>query len=270
MAAIAQQAPQASEDALGAYEALAPYYDQFTAAYAHKEWLEGLERALRELGLSGKRVLDVACGTGKSSRPLADLGYEVTACDVSPTMVAIARERLGLPEDRVFVADMRRLPALPHFDAVTCLDDAVNYLLTEGDVRTTFAGVGRALRPGGLFAFDVNSLRTYASTFATRAEIEGEDAAFVWSGQGSSRARPGALYRATVEVVPKAGGNGRVHSVHTQRHHPRETIERLLRAAGLRPVTVFGQAPGGRLLPGPDERRHTKLLYVAQRKEAQW
>jgi len=28
---------------------------------------------------------------------------------------------------------------------------------------------------------------------------------------------------------------------------------------------VFGQAPGGRLLPGPDEQSHTKLLYVAQR-----
>lgn len=271
MAAIAQQSPPAGiEDALRAYEAVAPYYDQFTAAYAHQAWLEGLERALRELGLSGSRVLDVACGTGKSSRPLVDLGYEVTACDVSPTMVAIARERLGLPRDRVFVADMRRLPALPHFDAVTCLDDAVNYLLTEGDVRATFAGIGRALRPGGLFAFDVNSLRTYASTFATRTEIDGDDAAFVWSGEGNPRARPGALFRATVEVVPKAGGNGRVQSVHTQRHYTRETIERLLRAAGLRPVTVFGQAPGGRLLPGPDERRHTKLLYVAQRKEARW
>jgi SAM-dependent methyltransferase len=271
VAATAEQTARSGvQDALGAYEALAPYYDQFTAAYAHQAWLEGLERALRQLGLRGDRVLDVACGTGKSSLPLVRLGYEVSACDVSPTMVAIARERLGLPEERVFVADMRRLPALPHFDAVTCLDDAVNYLLTEGDVRATFAGIGRALRPGGILAFDVNSLRTYASTFATRSEVQGEDATFVWSGKGSSLARPGGLYRATVEVVPKEGGGRAVESIHTQRHYPRETIERLLRAAGLQPLTVFGQAPGGRLLPGPDERRHTKLLYVAQRKEARW
>src|SRR3954453_10270943 len=256
--------------ALRAYEALAPFYDEFTAAYAHGAWLRTLERELRRLGLSGGRVLDVACGTGKSSLPLVELGYEVSACDVSPTMVDVARRRLGLPEDRVFVADMRRLPALAHFDAVTCLDDAVNYLLTEGDVRNTFAGIGRALRPGGLLAFDLNSLRTYGSVFTSRSEVETDAATFVWEGEPRPSIAAGGVYTATVEVMPKEGGNGSVTSVHTQRHYSRETIEWLLRAAGLRPVTVFGQAPGGRLLPGPDEQRHTKLLYVAERKEARW
>jgi hypothetical protein len=71
-------------------------------------------------------------------------------------------------------------------------------------------------------------------------------------------------------VLPKHNGDRPVRSVHTQRHYSRETVEWLLRAAGLRPVTVFGQAPGGRLSPGPDEQRHTKLLYVAERKEAPW
>ena len=271
MPAIAQQPPPArAQDALGAYEALAPYYDEFTAGYAHKAWLQALERELLGLGLSGRRVLDVACGTGKSSLPLVELGYEVSACDVSPTMVEVARERLGLPDERVFVADMRRLPALPHFDAVTCLDDAVNYLLTEGDVRATFAGIGRALRPGGLLAFDLNSLRTYGSVFVTRSEVDADAATFVWEGEPRPAIVPGGTYRATVRVVPKGNGNGTVTSVHTQRHYARETVEWLLRAAGLRPVAVFGQAPGGRLLPDPDEQRHTKLLYVAERKEARW
>src|SRR4051812_20949517 len=246
---------------------MAPYYDAFTASYAHKAWLEGLGRELRALGLTGSRVLDVACGTGKSSLPLLELGYEVSACDVSPTMVAIARERLGLPRDRVFVADMRRLPALGQFDAVTCLDDAVNYLLTEGDVRATFAGIGRALRPGGLFAFDVNSLRTYGGVFVTETEVERRDATFVWRGEPRRRISAAQLYRATVEIAPKGNGHGRIESVHTQRHYPRDTIERLVRAAGLRAVTVFSQAKGGRLLPEADEELHGKLLYVAKRKE---
>jgi SAM-dependent methyltransferase len=251
-----------------AYEAMAPYYDAFTETYAHQAWLEGLERELRRLGLTGNRILDVACGTGKSSLPLLELGYEISACDVSPTMVAIARERLGLPAERVFVADMRRLPALEQFDAVTCMDDAINYLLAEADVGAAFAGIGRALRPGGLFAFDVNSLRTYASVFVGRSEVERSDATFVWRGEPRRRISPGDVYRATVEIEPK--GHGRIESVHTQRHYPRETIERLLRAARLRPLTVFGQAKGGRLLPDPDEDLHGKLLYVAERKEAPW
>jgi cyclopropane fatty-acyl-phospholipid synthase-like methyltransferase len=269
VAAIAPHPPRA-QDALGAYEALAPFYDELTAGYAHEAWLQALERELRCLGLSGRRVLDVACGTGKSSLPLVELGYEVSACDVSPTMVQMARERLGLPDEQVFVADMRRLPVLPPFDAVTCLDDAVNYLLTEGDVRATFAGIGRALRPGGLLAFDLNSLRTYGSAFVTRSEVEAESATFVWEGEPRQAIVPGGMYRATVEVMPRGNGSGTVTSVNTQRHYPRETVERLLRAAGLRPVTVFGQAPGGRLLPAPDEHEHTKLLYVAERKERKW
>src|SRR3954470_13766597 len=114
---------------------MAPYYDAFTASYAHKAWLEGLGRELRALGLTGNRVLDVACGTGKSSLPLVEMGYDGTACDVSPTMVEVARWRRGLPQGRVFVADRRRLPGLTPFDAITCLDDAVNYLLTQRDVR---------------------------------------------------------------------------------------------------------------------------------------
>jgi SAM-dependent methyltransferase len=271
VATTAKQAPPAeAQDALGAYEALAPFYDQFTAGYAHPDWLRAIHRELRGLGLTGRRALDVACGTGKSSLPLAELGYEVTACDVSPGMVAVARERLPVPPGRVFVADMRRLPALPRFDLVTCLDDAINYLLTEGDVRATFAGIGRALRPGGLVAFDLNSLRTYAGAFARRWELDRPDARFVWSGRPRAAVRPGRVYSATVEVFPKGNGGAPVESVHTQRHYARETVERLLRGAGLRPLTVFGQATGGRLEHGPDEDRHTKLLYVAERKEAPW
>jgi SAM-dependent methyltransferase len=269
MAVIAPQAPPSRRhDALEAYEALAPFYDQFTAGYAHSDWLRSIDGALRGLGLTGRRALDVACGTGKSSLPLVELGYEVTACDVSPAMVDLARGRLPVTDERVFVADMRRLPALPQFDVVTCLDDAINYLLTEGDVRATFAGIGRALRPGGLVAFDVNSLRTYASTFVSRSEVDGRDARFVWNGEPRTSIRPGQLYRAVVEVHPKSNGAAPVESVHTQRHYPREAIERLLRGAGLRPLTVLGQATGGRLQSGPDERRHTKLLYVAERREA--
>src|SRR4051812_49342735 len=140
-------------------------------------------------------------------------------------MVQVARRRLGLPEERLFVADMRRLPALPHFDAITCLDDAVNYLLTEGDLRLAFAGMGRALRPGGLLAFDVNSLGTYGGAFVSRSELESEGATFVWRGEPRKNIHPGGVYRATVEVTPKGSGTSPVVSVHTQRHHPRDAIE---------------------------------------------
>src|SRR5690348_17252562 len=121
------------QTATGAYDTLAPAYDLLTAGYAYERWLTALERLAHEHGLRGHRVLDVACGTGKSFEPLLDRGYEVTACDGSPEMAAIAAERAA-GRARVHVADMRELPRYGAFDLVLCLDDAINHLVDPGDV----------------------------------------------------------------------------------------------------------------------------------------
>lgn len=137
--------------ALLAYEQLAPVYDRFTADYDHAGWIDGLLGLAYRHGLRGSRVLDVGCGTGKSFAPLLDHGYEVWACDLSPAMVDRARKRPGVDPDRVLVADMRDLPQLGAFDLVTCLDDAVNYLLSPQDLAAAFASVARVLAPGGVY-----------------------------------------------------------------------------------------------------------------------
>src|SRR4051794_6708371 len=103
-----------SSDARAAYDALAPFYDRFTDGYAHEALVASLVELARHHGQAGDRALDVACGTGKSTAPLAGLGYDVAGCDLSPEMVARARERLG-DGRRVLVADMRSLPDVGRF-----------------------------------------------------------------------------------------------------------------------------------------------------------
>ena len=73
------------------------------------------------------------------------------ACDVSPAMVERARVRHPEGADAVLVADMCSLPDLGPFDLVTCLDDAVNYLLDPDDLLAAFRSAARNLRPGGLY-----------------------------------------------------------------------------------------------------------------------
>jgi SAM-dependent methyltransferase len=249
------------DPALTAYEALAADYDAFTAGYAHEPWLAAIERELIRAGLRGRRVLDVACGTGKSTLPLVRRGYDVTACDISPAMVVRARRRLRLPPERVFTADMRRLPRLAPFDAATCLDDAVNYLLTDADLRAALGSIRGVLAPGGLLAFDVNSYLTYRTAFVGEFTRANGGRRFRWRGAPAGPLAPGAAFTATLETGAGA-------AVHRQRHHRPAAIAAAIAGAGLRTVRVFGQAPGGRLLTPPDESRHPKLLFLAGRPPA--
>ena len=251
---------------LDAYEPLAPLYDRFTAAYDHERWLTAVENLARSHGLSGRRLLDVGCGSGKSFLPLLARGYEVTACDISPAMVEEALRKVA-GRARVVVADMRALPPLGRFDLITCLDDAVNYLLDEGELATALASIGSQLARGGLLVFDTNTLHTYRSIFSTVFALEEDGAFFCWRGEADPDCEPGSLCSATIEAFSTAPGAfwRRASSRHVQRHYPQLTVLRALERAGLECVAVHGQSPGVRISDEPDEAVHTKLIYIARR-----
>ena len=94
------------------YDARAPYYD---AGYAGPtaQWVSdmiaGLQAALR-----GQHVLELACGTGHWTQFAAEVAAHVTATDLSPAMLTIARQKLA-PYANVAVrpCDAYRLDALP-------------------------------------------------------------------------------------------------------------------------------------------------------------
>lgn len=252
--------------ARAAYEAMAATYDAFTAGYDHDAWLERVVALGREHGLVGRRALDVGCGTGKSASPLSRMGFAVTACDVSPSMAAIATRRLAGHAD-VLVADMRDLPQTHGlFDLVTCLDDAVNYLTDLDDLRAAFESVQHVLAPQGVYIFDVNTEYAYASAFDQDFVDDQGDVVFCWSAatepvhRGNADA-PHAARLDTFVALPD-GRWSRQTSVHQQRHFSDEVIQSALVEVGLRCLDVLGQSPGVKLSRPPDEHRHTKRLYV--------
>jgi len=81
------------DHAVRANDVFAGFYDDFTSHHDHADWTGRLERLARDAGLRGRRLLDVACGTGGSFLPMLERGYEVTACDASAAMVARAAEK---------------------------------------------------------------------------------------------------------------------------------------------------------------------------------
>ena len=250
-------------DALTAYERLAPAYDVLTADYCHERWLDALEQLALEHGLRGRAVLDVACGTGKSFLPLLARGYDVAGCDLSPAMLARAAEKA--PAARLVKADMRRLPRLGAFDLVTCLDDALNYLLEPGDLEAALAGIRRNLAPGGVAIWDLNTLAMYRSAFATDQLTDREGLLLAWRGETARAVAAGGPARATVDVFTPQGDGlwRRESSVHRQRHWPEPTVRALAVRAGLQILAVHGQHPGAVLEPALDDLVHQKAVYVA-------
>ncbi len=102
--------------------------------------------------LSGARLLDAGCGAGALSLEAADRGAAVLAIDLSPTMIALARERARADHARVEfrVGDMAD-PALGEFDHIVAMDSLIHYRACE--VMEVLAGLASRARRSLLFTF---------------------------------------------------------------------------------------------------------------------
>jgi SAM-dependent methyltransferase len=252
-----------------AYDVLAPAYDLLTAGYAYGPWLAAIDRLARSHGLVGWRALDVACGTGKSLEALLDLGYDALGCDGSAGMAAVARRKLAGRAD-VFVADMCSLGVVGSFDLVTCLDDALNHLPSEADVVSALRAMGANLAPGGLLAFDVNTLGAYRDV-GDRI-VEDGDQIVLWHGGPARLSEPGGRAEVAMDVMRSCGDGlwRRERASWGHWHYPLTAIPELVCEAGLELVAVRGQLTGGRLEPDADEERHRKAVFLARRAHSEF
>lgn len=238
------------------YEAMAPVYDDFTGHYESEEWIADLVRILERHGLTGKRLLDVGCGTGTSFMPMLAQGWEVTGCDISPAMLALAREKAG-ERVQLAVADMLDLPDFGEFDLVWALDDAINYLLSPEELARALAGMRANLAPTGLLLFDVNELQAYRTFFAETTVVKREGRELIWRGLASADVPPGSICESEMEVAP-----GEVLA-HRQRHFPEAEVRAALAQAGLECLDVFGHGLDG-IPTQPLAPTHTKAIYIAR------
>lgn len=137
------------------YTDFALFYDRLTENIDYEVLAEMYARLLYERGTKGKELLDLACGTGNLSVPLAERDFAVTAADVSREMLTAAAGKSN--KVRWLCLDMTRLPFEEQFDAVICALDSINHLSNLNAVQQTFDGVYRSLKAGGVFAADLNT-----------------------------------------------------------------------------------------------------------------
>jgi SAM-dependent methyltransferase len=239
------------------YDTYAAAYDDFNHGYMYERWTGRLLTAAEGAGLDGDRLLDVGCGTGLSFIPMLDRGWSVTACDISPAMLDLARAKVGSAAT-LLTADMRELPSLGEFDLIWAVNDAMNYLLSGEELEAALTGMRRNLAMGGIIVFDINTLTTYRTFFSSECVVDINGQHFVWRGlMSASDVEPGSINEAHFEAQ---GDEGLTH-VHRQRHFTETDVQLAMEAAGLRCVGVLGESDGN-LETGLDEDLHTKAVYL--------
>ncbi|MGH9174645.1 MAG: class I SAM-dependent methyltransferase [Vicinamibacterales bacterium] len=105
---------------------------------------------------SGGPILDLACGTGRTTLPMAEAGFEVTGVDISEPMLVRAREKArerGL-EVAFYLQDCRALDLPLTARMATMNGHAFQEFLTNEDQDKLLRSVSRHLTPGGVFIFD--------------------------------------------------------------------------------------------------------------------
>ncbi|MGB0952497.1 MAG: class I SAM-dependent methyltransferase [Planctomycetota bacterium] len=126
-------------------------------------------------GIHDGLIVDLGCGGGGWSRRLTDAGYQAWGCDISPSMIALARATA--PAAQFEVASLFDAE-LPPCRAVTALGEGFNYGMSGTDpaatMRDALMRIADALPPGGLFVFDL-VIRDADAPMAYRNWKIGED-----------------------------------------------------------------------------------------------
>jgi ubiquinone/menaquinone biosynthesis C-methylase UbiE len=134
------------------YHSHAEVYDRI---YSWKNYEKDARRvheiAERHRRSHGRKLLDVACGTGHHIETLRRW-YDCVGVDLSSEMLSIARRRL--PGIRFVQGDMRDLQLPDRFDVVTCLFSAIGYLRTYGALRRAVRTMVEHLTPGGVLLIE--------------------------------------------------------------------------------------------------------------------
>lgn len=137
--------------AKAAYDAIAPEYDRRVAP---SNWIrERLWERLDQLFPSGSRVLDVTAGTGLDALHLAQRGVRVTACDLSPEM--LARLAVRIPSVRSVLADLERLDEVELAGPFDGLISTFAGLNAAADLSGFRCAAVRLVRPGGVLFLHV-------------------------------------------------------------------------------------------------------------------
>ncbi len=250
------------------YDDWADIYDAVYADLTHDvDFYVGLARE------SGGPILELGCGTGRVSLPIAREGIAVTGIDISPRMIEVAQAKAaksGLSERCVFQSgDMAALQLAERFPLVIMPFRSFQSMLTTEEQRQALTRVRERLAPGGVFAMDTFNpdMSSLVNDETSRLAYHLKDVGranggtlVVWGQNGWDPVTQVNDVRLIIEEVSDEGVvERRLIRDFEQRYTFRYEMEHLLELCGFDLEAVYGDFDGA-----PVTEESEDLVWVAR------
>ncbi len=257
-----------------AYETLASVYDCLMDDIDYDQWAAYLHNLLQKHECPGNRLLDLGCGTGNITIPLARKGYTITAVDLSAEMLQQAKEKTdALREDGVSLniswqeQDMTALDLYDAednflmFDGVIATFDAFNYITEPEALQFLLQDLADHMHDHGILIFDMQTpykLREYLGN--NIYTLHRDDVEYMWENHFDEEEQICQM-DITFFLRQSNGLYRKVTENHTERVYEPDLMRLWLELSGFEVIGVYQE-----LSELPLEADSHRMVFAARRR----
>jgi len=245
---------------VNAYRELAACYDRLTNDVDYRAVVDFYEQILSREKVRPRTAVDLACGTGSVAILLAEKGLRVTGVDLSEDMLTVAWSKaVEMDDPPMFICQPLQALRLPRgVDLAVCALDSLDYITQPEHCREAVRRVYKALNPGGIFIFDVNTPEKLRAMDGQVFLDEDDDVYCVWRGEFDEESN---ICSYGMDLFRREGDSWRrSFEEHQEYAYSEAQLRQYLQEAGFTRIRVYGD----RIFEAP--RQGEQRIYFSARK----
>ncbi len=224
---------------MDAYHALAVSYDRLTNDVDYQATVDFYMEILKREDLMPRTAVDLACGTGSVAAILARMGLDTIGVDLSEEMLTVAQQKTWEMENppRFICQNLRDLYLPRGVDMAVCALDSLDYIINPDDCAEAIRRTYKALNPGGIFIFDVNTPEKLRAMDDQIFLDEDDDVYCVWRGEFDEETNICSYW---MDLFQRSGNVWqRSFEEHCEYAYSEDQLRGYLKAAGFTHVEVY-------------------------------